>query len=116
VILLNQVWSQDDREWSYHFSQGSTVISYDIFPNLLVADSNAAIPGLQRVENLLWHLAPGKMARRCVWQDEKAKAGKALFMSLCVVFMIDGWNVPGDDEAADKVWIRVGHSWRTAWR
>jgi hypothetical protein len=47
---------------------------------------------------------------------EKAKAGKALFMSLCVVFMIDGWNVPGDDEAADKVWIRVGHSWRTAWR
>jgi len=39
VIHLNQAWSQDDRDWYYHFSQGSTVISYDIFLNLEVADS-----------------------------------------------------------------------------
>jgi hypothetical protein len=39
VIHLNQAWSQDDREWYYHFSQGSAVISYDIFLNLEVADS-----------------------------------------------------------------------------
>ena len=31
VIHLNQAWSQDDREWYYHFSQGSAVLSYDIF-------------------------------------------------------------------------------------
>lgn len=39
VVLLNQAWSQDDREWFYHFSQGSTVLSYDIFLNLEVAGS-----------------------------------------------------------------------------
>ena len=39
VIHLNQAWSQDDREWYYHFSQGSAVLSYDIFLNLEVADS-----------------------------------------------------------------------------
>ena len=38
VIHLNQAWSQDDREWYYHFSQGSAVLSYDIFLNLEVAD------------------------------------------------------------------------------
>ena len=32
-------WSQEDREWYYQFSQGSTVISYDIFLNLEVAGS-----------------------------------------------------------------------------
>src|SRR5262245_64813853 len=37
VIYLNQAWSQDDREWYYHFSQGSVVLSYDIFLNLEVA-------------------------------------------------------------------------------
>jgi hypothetical protein len=37
VIYLNQAWSQDDREWYYHFSQGSAVISYDIFLNLEAA-------------------------------------------------------------------------------
>jgi hypothetical protein len=26
VIYLNQAWSQDDREWFYHFSQGSAVL------------------------------------------------------------------------------------------
>jgi len=36
VIYLNQAWSQDDREWYYHFSQGSAVLSYDIFLNLEV--------------------------------------------------------------------------------
>ena len=39
VIHLNQAWSQDDREWYYHFSQGSAVLSYDIFLNLEAADS-----------------------------------------------------------------------------
>ena len=38
VIYLNQAWSQDDRDWYYHFSQGSAVLSYDIFLNLEVAD------------------------------------------------------------------------------
>jgi hypothetical protein len=38
VIYLNQAWSQDDREWYYHFDQGSTVMPYDIFLNLEVAD------------------------------------------------------------------------------
>jgi hypothetical protein len=39
VIHLNQAWSQDDWDWFYHFSQGSTVMSYDIFLNLEVADT-----------------------------------------------------------------------------
>src|SRR4051794_13648237 len=38
VIYLNQAWSEDDREWYYHFSQGSAVLSYDIFLNLEAAD------------------------------------------------------------------------------
>src|SRR5215467_2192479 len=37
VTYLNQAWSQDDREWYYHFSQGSAVLSYDISLNLEVA-------------------------------------------------------------------------------
>ena len=37
AIHLNQAWSDDDREWYYHFSQGSAVLSYDIFLNLEVA-------------------------------------------------------------------------------
>ena len=40
VIYLNQAWSQDDREWWYHFSQGSALVAYDIFLNLEVAESN----------------------------------------------------------------------------
>jgi mono/diheme cytochrome c family protein len=39
VIYLDQAWSQGDREWFYQFSQGSTVMSYDIFVNLEVAGS-----------------------------------------------------------------------------
>ncbi len=39
VILLNQAWSQEDREWYWHFSQGSAVLAYDIFLNLEAADS-----------------------------------------------------------------------------
>lgn len=39
VIYLNQAWSQADREWYYHFSQGSAAIYYDIFLNLEVAGS-----------------------------------------------------------------------------
>ena len=39
VTYLNQAWSQDDREWFYHFSQGSAVLSYDIFLDLEAADS-----------------------------------------------------------------------------
>ena len=38
-IYLNQGWSQDDREWYYHFSQGSAFLSYDIYLNLEVAGS-----------------------------------------------------------------------------
>lgn len=38
VIYLNQAWSQNDREWYYHFTQGSAVIAYDIFRNMEVAD------------------------------------------------------------------------------
>jgi hypothetical protein len=37
VTYLNQAWSQDDREWYYHFSQGSAALAYDIFLNLEVA-------------------------------------------------------------------------------
>ena len=33
-----------------------------------------------------------------------------------IVFMVDGWSIPGDSDSADEVWIRVGRSWRTAWR
>lgn len=33
-----------------------------------------------------------------------------------VVFMIDGWSEPNDDEAMDQVWIKIGHGWRTPWR
>ena len=29
-IYLNQGWSQEDRDWYYHFSQGSAFLSYDI--------------------------------------------------------------------------------------
>jgi len=39
VIHLNQGWSDDDREWFYHFSQGSLLLPYDIFMNLEVAGS-----------------------------------------------------------------------------
>ncbi len=38
VIYLNQAWSPADRDWYYNFSQGATVMSYDIFLNLEVAD------------------------------------------------------------------------------
>jgi hypothetical protein len=37
VIYLNQAWSQEDREWYYQFSQGSSILPYDIFLNLEVA-------------------------------------------------------------------------------
>jgi hypothetical protein len=43
VIYLNQGWSQDDRDWYYHFSQGSAVLSYDIYLNLEVAGSQEPI-------------------------------------------------------------------------
>ena len=39
MIYLDQAWSQADREWYYNFSQGSSIISYDIFLNLEVAGS-----------------------------------------------------------------------------
>ena len=39
VILLDQAWSKEDREWYYNFSQGSAVIPYDIFLNMEAADS-----------------------------------------------------------------------------
>lgn len=39
VTYLNQAWSKEDRDWYYHFSQGSAVLSYDVFVNLEAADS-----------------------------------------------------------------------------
>ena len=33
-----------------------------------------------------------------------------------VAFMIEGWSVQDDSGVADQIWMRVGHSWRTAWR
>src|SRR5262245_32155616 len=40
VIHLNQAWSQADREWYYHFSQGScATVKYETFMNLEAADS-----------------------------------------------------------------------------
>jgi hypothetical protein len=33
-----------------------------------------------------------------------------------IVFMIDGWSAQDAAPAADQVWIRVGHTWRAAWR
>lgn len=39
VIYLDQAWSQADRDWYYNFSQGATVVSYDIFLHLEVAGS-----------------------------------------------------------------------------
>ena len=39
VILLDQAWSKEDREWYYNFSQGSAVIAYDLFLNIEAADS-----------------------------------------------------------------------------
>src|SRR5204862_1723942 len=35
VIYLNQGWSQEDREWYYHFSQGSAFLSYEPIAKLL---------------------------------------------------------------------------------
>ena len=53
VIYLNQGWSQDDREWYYHFSQGSAVLSYDIYLNLEVADSQDLIRSSANPETCL---------------------------------------------------------------
>ena len=39
VIFLNQAWSPEVRESYYHISQGSSVMPYDIFLNLEVANS-----------------------------------------------------------------------------
>ena len=39
VTFLDQAWSKEDRNWYYHFSQGSAAIHYDIFLNLEAADS-----------------------------------------------------------------------------
>ena len=39
VVYLDQAWSQADREMFYQISQGARLISYDIFLNLEVADS-----------------------------------------------------------------------------
>ncbi|MFZ0206796.1 MAG: di-heme-cytochrome C peroxidase [Roseiarcus sp.] len=43
VIYLDQAWSEADREWYYHFSQGSAVMSYDIFLTLELADSQELV-------------------------------------------------------------------------
>ena len=33
-----------------------------------------------------------------------------------IVFLIDGWSIQDDNDTSDQVWLRVGHSWRAAWR
>jgi hypothetical protein len=33
-----------------------------------------------------------------------------------VTFMIEGWSFQDDSGAANLVWMRIGHSWRTTWR
>jgi hypothetical protein len=33
-----------------------------------------------------------------------------------VVFMIVGWSAHDESTEDNQVWIRIGHSWRTAWR
>jgi hypothetical protein len=38
VIYLDQAWSQTDRDTFYWISQGTVMMSYDIFMNLEVAD------------------------------------------------------------------------------
>ena len=45
VTLLDQAWSQGEREWYYQFSQGSSVISYDVFLGLEVAGSQELFRG-----------------------------------------------------------------------
>jgi hypothetical protein len=30
--------------------------------------------------------------------------------------MIEGWSIPDESSTAAGLWIRVGRSWRTAWR
>ena len=40
VVYLDQAWSKDDRDWYYHFSQGSAFVSYDVFINLEASDSD----------------------------------------------------------------------------
>jgi hypothetical protein len=39
VVYLNQAWSKEDRDWYDNFSQGSAVVSYDLFMNMEAADS-----------------------------------------------------------------------------
>jgi hypothetical protein len=39
VIVLNQGWTADERAWYYQATQGSAVMSYDIFLNLEAAGS-----------------------------------------------------------------------------
>jgi hypothetical protein len=63
VIHLNQAWSQDDRDWYYNFSQGSTILPYDIFLNLEVADGQ----GLFRADaNLVRY---GLVPNSANWQN-----------------------------------------------
>lgn len=33
-----------------------------------------------------------------------------------LVLKIDGWSLLEEGTPADAAWIRIGHSWRTAWR
>ena len=53
-IYLNQGWSQEDREWYYHFSQGSAVLSYDIYLNLEVAGSQDLLRSERELRPAPW--------------------------------------------------------------
>ena len=32
------------------------------------------------------------------------------------VLLVDGWSSEDDGDSGNRVWIKVGHGWRTAWR
>jgi hypothetical protein len=33
-----------------------------------------------------------------------------------VVLLVEGWSDPNESSVANAVWIRIGRSWRVAWR
>jgi hypothetical protein len=77
VIYLNQAWSQDDREWYYHFSQGSTVVSYDIFLSLETAGSHPAV--MQASASMAIFMGdPPLMQGNCVCRGWTSIARKSL--------------------------------------
>src|SRR5215469_2634393 len=50
VTNFNRASSPEDRDWNYHFLQGSRLISYDIFLNLGIAGGQELFPGVANSE------------------------------------------------------------------